>query len=344
MRERAHVGRGAQAPHRARGRARVGSSRRSASKSPSPTSRRTSEKPFACSPDDGSPSTTSPAATREPSTSRSRVTSPTQVPAKSSSPVAVDARHLRGLAAEQRAARLAADLRGALDERGDVVEVERSRRDVVEEEQRLGAGRQHVVHAVRGEVAAGVAQPPGLAREDELRPDAVGRGREQALVVEREEPGEPAQRRTTTAVGARRLRRGAQPLDHGVRRRERHARSPRSSTAPGRHRSPPGGKARAAREPRRHVNSASASPASAAVLRLRRHAARPVPNPELIVVSRSRSSSSGSSAIIDDKTLVGANWVELRRHRDRRVPDLPRPREAAQRQRSPLAGSAAQAA
>ena len=66
--------------------------------------------------------------------------------------------------------------------------------DVVEQEERLGAGREHVVDAVRGEVAARVAQPARAAREHELRADAVGGGREQAPLVERVEPGEGAER------------------------------------------------------------------------------------------------------------------------------------------------------
>src|SRR5438105_2044913 len=46
----------------------------------------------------------------------------------------VDARQLRGLAADQRAAGLAADLRRALDELGDLLQVEPVRGHVVEEE------------------------------------------------------------------------------------------------------------------------------------------------------------------------------------------------------------------
>ena len=91
--------------------------------------------------------------------------------------VAIDARHLGGLAPEQRASGRAADVGRALDELRDLLEVEPVRRDVVEEEERVGAGRQDVVHAVRGEVAPRVAEPPRASREDELRPDPVRRGR-----------------------------------------------------------------------------------------------------------------------------------------------------------------------
>ena len=68
--------------------------------------------------------------------------------------LAVDAGHLRGLAAEERATRGAAGLRGSLDELRDLLERELVPDDVVEEEERLGAGRDHVVHAVRGQVGA----------------------------------------------------------------------------------------------------------------------------------------------------------------------------------------------
>ena len=62
---------------------RCGASSRSASKSPSPTIARTSEKPFVWIPFDGKPTTTSPGAQREPSMTSSRSTIPTHVPAKS---------------------------------------------------------------------------------------------------------------------------------------------------------------------------------------------------------------------------------------------------------------------
>ena len=112
----------------------------------------------------------------------------------------------------------AADLGGALDELGDLLEVDPVRGDVVEQEQRVGAGREHVVDAVRGEVGAAGAQRAALAREDQLRADAVGRGREQAPVVERVEARERAEARR-----ARRLDGGAQPLDDRVGGRERDA-------------------------------------------------------------------------------------------------------------------------
>ena len=67
--------------------------------------------------------------------------------------------------------------------------------DVVEQEERLGAGRGDVVDAVGGQVAAAVAQAAPLAREDQLRSDRVGGGREQAPLVERVQAGERAEAR-----------------------------------------------------------------------------------------------------------------------------------------------------
>src|SRR5205823_10250402 len=93
--------------------------------------------------------------------------------------VAVDPRELGRLAPDQHAARRAAYLRRALDELGDLLWVDARRRRVVEEEERPRAGRQDVVDAVRGEVGAAVVQASALAREHELRADAVGgRGEE----------------------------------------------------------------------------------------------------------------------------------------------------------------------
>ena len=124
----------------------------------------------------------------------------------------VDAGHLGALAAEDRAAGLAADRGGALDELRDLGRVERVRGDVVEEEERVGARRQHVVDAVGGEVCAGPRQAPRFALEHDLRPDPVRRGCEQARLVERVETRE----RPELADDAGRpggADGGAQPLD-----------------------------------------------------------------------------------------------------------------------------------
>jgi hypothetical protein len=46
---------------------------------------------------------------------------------------------------------------------------------------------------VRGEVGAAGAEASALPRQDQLRPDPVGGGGEQALVVERVQAGEGAE-------------------------------------------------------------------------------------------------------------------------------------------------------
>ena len=132
--------------------------------------------------------------------------------------VAVDPGQLGGLAAEQCDAGGAADLGGTFDQLRDLVQRDPVRGDVVEEEERVGARRQHVVDAVRREVGAAGAQRAALAREDQLRPDAVGRGREQAPVVERVEPGERAE-----AGGPGGLDGRPKPLDDRIGGREGHS-------------------------------------------------------------------------------------------------------------------------
>ena len=100
-------------------------------------------------------------------------------------------------------------------------------RDVVEQDQRLGAARDHVVDAVRGHVGAAVPQRAALARDDRLRADRVGGGGEQAAVVERMEAREGAE-----AGRAGRLHGRAQALDDGVRPSRARRRRPRRSRPP----------------------------------------------------------------------------------------------------------------
>ena len=80
-------------------------------------------------------------------------------PAKVELLVTVDPGQLRRLPSENRAAGGSTDVGGALDELGDLLDVDRVRRDVVEQEERLGTRREHVVDAVGGEVGAAPAQP-----------------------------------------------------------------------------------------------------------------------------------------------------------------------------------------
>ena len=123
----------------------------------------------------------------------------------------VDAGELGRLSADERDPCPPAHLGRSLDEVGDLVELDLVGRDVVEQQERRGAAREHVVDAVRGQIGAAVAQPPAGAREHELRADAVRRGGEQPLVVERMQPGERPE-----PGRSRRLHGFAQPFDDGA--------------------------------------------------------------------------------------------------------------------------------
>ncbi len=95
----------------------------------------------------------------------------------------IHAGHLRGLAADQRSARLDAALDDALDHRLRHVDAELAGRVVVEEEQRLRALHDHVVHAHRDQVDADRVVAAGLDRQPELGADAVGAGDQHRLAV-----------------------------------------------------------------------------------------------------------------------------------------------------------------
>ena len=125
--------------------------------------------------------------------------------------LAVDVRHLRRLAADQRDARLAADVGSSLDQLGDLLGIDCGGRDVVEQDQRVGAAGDDVVDAVRGHVGAAVAQLPARARDDRLRPDRVDGGGQQPVLVERMEAGKGPE-----AGRAGGLDGGADPLDDRV--------------------------------------------------------------------------------------------------------------------------------
>src|SRR5205085_5254250 len=100
---------------------------------------------------------------------------------------------LRRLSADERTACRAADLRCSLDELGDLLGVDPRCGDVVEQEERLRAGAEHVVDAVRREIHSRPAQPSGPTGQHQLRADAVRRRGEQLPVIQRKEPGESAE-------------------------------------------------------------------------------------------------------------------------------------------------------
>ena len=94
-----------------------------------------------------------------------------------------DARVLRHLATEQGAARLAAALGHARDELVDLLGHERADRDVVEEEQGLGALSGDVVDRHRDAVDADRVAPAREPCDQRLGADAVGRRDEQGVAV-----------------------------------------------------------------------------------------------------------------------------------------------------------------
>ena len=100
------------------------------------------------------------------------------------------------LAADEGAAGLPAPEGDALDELLDVVGVELAHRDVVEEEQRLGALAHDVVDAHGDEVDADRVEAAGGLRDERLGADAVGGATQHgvgvAVLGEREQPAEAA--------------------------------------------------------------------------------------------------------------------------------------------------------
>ena len=188
---------------------------------PSPTMRRTSEKPFAWIPADGKPITTSPGGDARAVDQVGAVDQPDDRAAEVDLLLAVDPGQLRRLAAEDGAARGAADLRCALDELGDLLGVDRVGGDVVEEEERLGTRREHVVDAVRGEVHPAPAQ---LSRPDDRarassRPSRSRRraaGRSSSAKRPAKTPKEPSTAGVRVAVDG-----AAEPVDDRVGRGER---------------------------------------------------------------------------------------------------------------------------
>ena len=99
-----------------------------------------------------------------------------------------------GLASEERAPGPSAPLGDALDDRGDPLGDDPADRQVVEEEQRLGAGAHDVVGAHRDEIDPDRVEAAGAPRDLQLRPDAVGGGGEQRVVARAEQPREPTHR------------------------------------------------------------------------------------------------------------------------------------------------------
>ena len=150
-------------------------------------------KPFAWTPAEGKPSTTSPASMRRAVDQRVAVDDADARRGEVELALAVHVRHLGGLAADQRDARRAADLRGALDQLRHLLELDPGGGDVVEQDEGVGAAGDDVVDAVRRHVGAAVAEQAAGAGDHRLRADGVGRGGEEPMLVERVEGGEGAE-------------------------------------------------------------------------------------------------------------------------------------------------------
>ena len=153
--------------------------------------------------------------------SRSRSTTPTMKPARSYSPSCVETRHLRGLAAEQRAAVVAAGVRHPADDRFRDVRRQPAGREVVEEEQRLGALHEDVVDAVVDEIDADGVVARRHERDLQLGADAVGARDENGIAkasgLEPEQTAERADVRED-AGRERRTRQRPDPADGFVAR------------------------------------------------------------------------------------------------------------------------------
>ena len=93
----------------------------------------------------------------------------------------VHPRHLGRLAADQRAAVRGARIGHRADDAREYRGIDPRRREVVEEEERLGAHRHRVVHAVVDEVGADDLVAIQKPRDLELRADAVGRRDQHAV-------------------------------------------------------------------------------------------------------------------------------------------------------------------
>ena len=172
-----------------------GAGRSSASLPRSSKTRRASANPLLWSPLEGRPITTSPGADRAAVDQTPALDDADREPGEIVLALGVEGRHLGGLAADETASRHATPARDAAHEIGAAPYVEAAGCEVVEEEQRLGADRQEVVHAHRDEVDADGVVAIERERDPELRADAVGRGHEQRLAVAARQPrqrGEPA--------------------------------------------------------------------------------------------------------------------------------------------------------
>ncbi len=105
---------------------------------------------------------------------------------------------LGGLATDERAARLHTTVRDAGDDLLDVLRRQPPDRDVVEEEQRLGAGHDDVVDDHRDQVDADGVVASQRSRDLQLGAHAVGRADQDRLAVPAGQDEQPAEAADTT--------------------------------------------------------------------------------------------------------------------------------------------------
>ena len=108
----------------------------------------------------------------------------------------IKARHFRSFAADERAASFAAGAAHALDELLDHLRLEFTHRQIIEEEERLGALHQDVIDAVIDQVATNRGVHAHGHSHFQFRPDSIGAGDQHRLfpffVVEGEQCAEVA--------------------------------------------------------------------------------------------------------------------------------------------------------
>ena len=134
-----------------------------------------------CSPDEGSPTSTSPASIPRAVEHLRPLDQADDEADELVVPRLVEAGHLGGLAAEQRAAVLPAAGGDAATTAPPSSRLEHAGRQVVQEEERLGALHQDVVDAVVDQVAADRGVVAGHLRHHQLGADPVGGGDEDRL-------------------------------------------------------------------------------------------------------------------------------------------------------------------
>ena len=130
----------------------------------------------------------------------------------------IESGHLGGLAAYQRAAGQFAAAGDALDDPLGHIHVERTGGVVVEEQERLGAGDQHVIDAHGHQILADAIVPVVVDGELQLGADAVGAGDQDGLAVFLGEPGQSGEAAEPGQLlrAARRLGGGSNASDQFV--------------------------------------------------------------------------------------------------------------------------------